>query len=60
MIHVQILFFVVEIGTSKNLIFHLIFLNKDISVTTLDIMTKASHNYPCRWKRVSDFFSFRP
>ena len=35
----QILFFVAEIGTSKNknLIFNVIFLNKDISVTTLDI-----------------------
>ena len=35
----QILFFVAEIGTSenKNQIFHVIFLNKDISVTKLDI-----------------------
>ena len=35
----QLSFFAAEIGTSKNrnLIFHVIFLNKDISVTTLDI-----------------------
>ena len=40
--NMQILFFVAEIGTSKNtnLIFHVIFLNKDISVTTLDINMK--------------------
>ena len=38
----QILFFVAEIGTSKNKnqIFNVIFLNKDISVTTLDITMK--------------------
>ena len=44
MINMQILFFVVEIGTSKNknLIFHVIFFNKDISVTTLDITMKFS------------------
>ena len=44
MINMQILFFVAEIGTSKNknLIFHVIFLNKDISVTTLDITMKFS------------------
>ena len=40
----QIFFFVAEIGISKNknLIFHVIFLNKDISVTTLDITMKFS------------------
>ena len=40
----QKLLFVAEIGTSKkkNLIFHDIFLNKDISVTTLDITMKFS------------------
>ena len=40
----QILFFVAEIGTSenKNQIFNVIFLNKDISVTTLDITMKFS------------------
>ena len=39
MINMQISFFVAEIGTSKNknLIFHVFFFNKDISVTTLDI-----------------------
>ena len=44
MINMQILFFVAEIGISKNknLIFHFIFLNKDISVTTLDITMKFS------------------
>ena len=44
MINVQTLFFVAQIGTSKNknLIFHVIFLNKDISVTTLDITMKSS------------------
>ena len=44
MINVQTLFFVAQIGTSKNknLIFHVIFLNKDISVTTLDITVKFS------------------
>ena len=44
MINMQILFFVADIGTSKNknLIFHAIFLNKDISVTTLDITMKFS------------------
>ena len=42
MINVQTLFFVAQIGTNKNknLIFHVIFLNKDISVTTLDITMK--------------------
>ena len=42
--NMQILFFIAEIGTSKNknLIFHVIFLNKDISVTTLDITMKCS------------------
>ena len=42
--NMQIFFFVAEIGTSKNknLIFHLIFWNKDISVTTLDINMKFS------------------
>ena len=40
----QILFFVAEIGTSKNKnqIFNVIILNKDISVTTLDITMKFS------------------
>ena len=35
----QILYLVAEIGTSKSkiLIFHVIFLNKDMSVTTVDI-----------------------
>ena len=44
MINMQILVLVAEIGTSKNknLIFHVIFLNKDISVTTLDITMKFS------------------
>ena len=44
MINMQILFFVAEIGTSKNrnLIFHVIFFNKDISVTMLDITMKFS------------------
>ena len=44
MIDMQILFFVAEIGTSKskNLIFHVIFFNKDISVVTLDITMKFS------------------
>ena len=44
MINMQILFLVAEIGTSKNknLIFHVIFLNKDISLTTLDITMKFS------------------
>ena len=39
MINMQILFFVAEIGTSKNinLIFHVILFNNDISVTTLHI-----------------------
>ena len=43
-INMQILIFVAEIGTSKskNLIFHVIFLNKDISVTTLDIALQFS------------------
>ena len=40
----QISFVVAEIGTSKskNPIFNVIFLNKDISVTTLDITMKFS------------------
>ena len=44
MINMQILFFVADTGTSKNkiLIFHAIFFNKDISVTTLDITMKFS------------------
>ena len=44
MINMQTLFFVAEIGTSKNKnqIFHVIFMNKDISVTTLDITMKFS------------------
>ena len=44
MVNMQISFFVAEIGTSKNinLIFHVIFLNKDISVTTLDITMNFS------------------
>ena len=42
MINVQTLYFVAQIGTSKNknLILHVIFFNKDISVTTLDITMK--------------------
>ena len=42
MINMQILIFVAEIGASKskNLIFHVIFFNKDISVTTSDIALK--------------------
>ena len=64
MIHMLILFFVADIETSKskNLIFHVIFFNKDISVTTLDITIRFfydSSSYPFRGKRVSDF-SFRP
>ena len=48
MINMQILIFVAEIGTSKseNLIFHVIFMNKDISVTTLDIALKYSMTAP--------------
>ena len=44
MINMQTLFFVAEIGISKNknLIFHVFFFNKDISVTTLDITMKFS------------------
>ena len=44
MINMPILFFVAEIRTSKNKnqIFNVIFLNKDISVTTLDITMKFS------------------
>ena len=44
MINMQIIFFVAEIETSKNqiLILHVIFFNKDISVTTLDITMKFS------------------
>ena len=44
MIDIQMLFFVTEIGTrkNKNLIFHVIFLNKDISVITLDITMEFS------------------
>ena len=44
MMNVQTLFFVAQIGTSKNknLIFHVNFLNNDISVTTLDITMKFS------------------
>ena len=40
----KILFFVAEIWTSKNknLIFHVIFLNMDILVTTLDITMNFS------------------
>ena len=49
MVNVQTLFFVAQIGTSKNknLIFHVIFLNKDISVTTLDITMKFSITEAC-------------
>ena len=60
----QILFFVAEIGTSKNknLIFHVIFFNKDISVTTLDITMKFSmaalHTHS--EGSVSHIFLFRP
>ena len=41
---ITVVFVVAEIGTSKNknLIFHVIFFNKDISVTTLDITMKFS------------------
>ena len=48
MINMQILFFIAEIGTSKNknLIIHVIFFNKDISVTTLDITMKFSMTAP--------------
>ena len=48
MINMQILFFIAEIGTSKNknLIIHVIFLNKDISVTTLDITMKFCMTAP--------------
>ena len=43
-INMQILFFVAEIGTSKNKnkIFNVIFWNKDISANTLDITMKFS------------------
>ena len=42
--NMQISYFVAEIGTStnKSLIFHVIFFNKYISVTTLDITMKFS------------------
>ena len=43
MINMQIFFFFAEIGTSKNLIFHVNFFNKDISVTTLDTTITALH-----------------
>ena len=48
MIHMQTLIFVAEMGTSKskNLVFHVIFFNKDISVTTLDIALKFSVTAP--------------
>ena len=47
MINVQTLLFVAQIGTSKNknLIFHVMSLNKDISVTTLDITMKFSMTF---------------
>ena len=48
MINMQILFSLSEIQDSKikNLIFYVIFLNKDISVTTLDITMKFSMTAP--------------
>ena len=48
MINMQTLIFVAEIwaSKSKNLIFHVIFLNKDISVTTLDIALEFSMTAP--------------
>ena len=48
MINMQILFFVAEIGTSKSkiLIFHVICLNKDISVTISDITIHFSMTAP--------------
>ena len=44
MINMEILYFVADIGTriNKNLIFHVIFLSKDISVTRLDIIINFS------------------
>ena len=62
MINMQILCFVAEIGTSKNinLIFHVIFFNNDISVTTLDITMKFSMTaLHIHFDFVSDFL-FRP
>ena len=48
MISMQILMFVAELGTSesKNLIFHVVFINKDISVTTLDRTMRLSMTAP--------------
>ena len=48
MINMHISFFVSEIRTSKskNLIFHVIFMNKDISVITLDITMNFSMTNP--------------
>ena len=64
MINMQIPIFAAEIGTSKskNLIFHVILLNKDISVTTLDIALKFSMtalHIHSEGKHVSDFL-FKP
>ena len=62
--NMQILFFVAEIDTSKNenLIFHVIFLNKDILETTLDITMRFSmtalHIHP--EGRVSQIFYLGP
>ena len=64
MIDMLILFFIADIETSKskNLIFHVIFLNKDISVTTLDItmrfFTTAPHIHS--EGRVSQIFHLGP
>ena len=48
MLNMRILIFVAEIGTSKskNRTVHVIFLNKDISVTTLNIAFKFSMTAP--------------
>ena len=60
----QILFFVAEIGTSenKNQIFNVIFLNKDISVTTSDITMQFSMTaLPIHLEgSLSQKFLFRP
>ena len=62
--NMQILFFVAEIDTSKNenLIFHVIFFNKDILETTLDITMRFSmtalHIHP--EGRVSQIFYLGP
>ena len=62
---IKIKFFFTEIGVEKGkiLIFHVIFLNNDISSTVADhskmLYMYVSSSYPSRGKRVSDFL-FRP